>query len=121
MRSGKPLEHLSEEQLLAYLDGEMSLARTRSARNHLKVCWKCRSLLAELETQIGEISRLFSARTKIDTDRSSEAKEKFLQWRDNFEAQQRLLPKFLPSQLSLHQLHITFTKHRPIALKSQLA
>lgn len=33
-------EHPNEEALLAYLDGELSRARTRSIRNHLKICWE---------------------------------------------------------------------------------
>jgi anti-sigma factor RsiW len=42
-------EHPNDEALLAYLDGELSRARTRSIRNHLKSCWKCRFVLADLE------------------------------------------------------------------------
>jgi predicted anti-sigma-YlaC factor YlaD len=44
--------------LLAYLDGEMSMARIRAIRNHFKICWKCRSVLADLESQAEAISRL---------------------------------------------------------------
>lgn len=105
MRSRRPLEHLNEEQLLAYLDGEMSLARMRSARNHLRICWNCRSLLAELEAHIESISRLLLARTQDDGDRSIVAKEKFLRWRNAFEARRR----FFFDLQSLHRV----SQHRP--------
>ena len=36
MRSSKPFTHLNDDQLLAYLDGEMSNARMRAVRNHLR-------------------------------------------------------------------------------------
>jgi anti-sigma factor RsiW len=85
MRFNRPLEHLNDDQLLAYLDGEMSNARMRAIRNHLRICWKCRSALTELEAQVEAISRLLLASSKFDADRSARAKERFLQWRDSFE------------------------------------
>ena len=51
------IKQANDEILLAYLDGEMSMARIRAIRNHLKICWKCRSVLADLESQAKAISR----------------------------------------------------------------
>jgi len=82
-------EHPNDEALLAYLDGELSKARTRSIRNHLKSCWKCRFVLADLESQAQTISRLLSAKLDSDPDRFVNAKEKFSRWRASFEKRQK--------------------------------
>lgn len=84
-------EHPNDEALLAYLDGEMIGARARSIRNHLKRCWECRSMLAELESQAEAISQLLSAQLDSDIDRSSKAKERFLRWRVSFEGPRKSL------------------------------
>ena len=83
-------EHPNDEALLAYLDGELSRARTRSIRNHLKSCWKCRFVLADLESQAQTISRLLSAKLDSDIHQSVKAKERFLRWRALFEKRQKL-------------------------------
>lgn len=99
MRSSKPLKHFGDDQLLAYLDGELPIAQMRAVRNHLRICWNCRSALAELEAQIESISRLLLARTEDEGNRSLDAKENFLRWRNVFEAQRRLFTDFPPTQL----------------------
>ena len=104
MRSSKPFTHLNDDQLLAYLDGEMSMAQMRAVRNHLKLCWNCRSALAEIEAQVEAISRLLLVRTKNDAERSDRAKKSFLAWRNTYEAQRRLYSKFLLLQLFCHSL-----------------
>jgi anti-sigma factor RsiW len=78
MRANRLHEHPDEEMLLAYLDGEVSAAPIRRIRNHLKSCWKCRSILAELESQAEAISRLLTASSDSDIDRSVAAKEEIL-------------------------------------------
>lgn len=104
MRSSKPFTHLNDNQLLAYLDGEMSVAQARAVRNHLKLCWNCRSALAEIEDQVEAISRLLLARTKHDEERSERAKDRFRDWRNTYEAQRGLYNKFLSLQLLRHAL-----------------
>jgi anti-sigma factor RsiW len=85
----QPSEHFNDEALLAFLDGELSRARTYSIRNHLKCCWKCRCVLADLESQAQMISSLLSVELDSDNHRSIRAKGKFLRWRDSFEERQR--------------------------------
>lgn len=85
MRREKQSEHLSDEQLLAYLDGEMTYVEMRATRSHLRRCWKCRASQSTLETQIEFISRLFSECSDIDLNRSIQAKEQFLAWRKSIE------------------------------------
>lgn len=120
MRSSRPFNHLNDDQLLAYLDGEMSIARMRTIRNHVRICWKCRSVLAELETQVEAISRLLLARKKVDAERSDRAKERFLQWRNTIETQRGLFSKFLSLQLFRHELDSCFAQHEAESLLSLL-
>ena len=91
-------EHPNDEVLLAYLDGEVSRARARPIRNHLKSCWNCRSVLADLEAQAETISRLLSGRQDSDIGRSAKAKDRFLRWRTSFERQRK---SFFRTQCSL--------------------
>ena len=99
MRSNRSREHLKDEILLAYLDGEMSNTRVRAIRTHLKTCWKCRAALAELESQAEAISRLLAERSQDEIDRSVQAREKFLRWRTAFENRQRFYFRCQPAEL----------------------
>jgi anti-sigma factor RsiW len=99
MRISRSREHLADEALLAYLDGEMSNTRMRATRTHLKTCWKCRSALAELESQAEAISCLLAEKSKYEIDRSVQAREKFLRWRTVFEGRQRSFFRCQPPQL----------------------
>lgn len=93
MRINRSREHLADEALVAYLDGEMSKAQMRTIRAHLNLCWKCRSELAELETAAEAASRLLAERSKDELDRSLQARERFLRWRAAFEDHQRFFLK----------------------------
>ena len=90
MRINRSPEHPDDDMLVAYLDGEVSATRIRKIRNHLKSCWKCRSVLSDLEFQAEAISRLLTAKSESDIDWSAEAKEKFLRWRVAFERRQEI-------------------------------
>jgi hypothetical protein len=46
--------HLSDEELLRELDGELGPLRSRSARAHLAGCWTCRARRAEIEKSIAD-------------------------------------------------------------------
>jgi anti-sigma factor RsiW len=99
MLRNRSREHPNEEALLAYLDGEVSNARMRAIRTHLKICWKCRAALAELESQAEAISRFLAEKSQDELDRSVQAREKFLRWRTAFEGRQRFFFRYRPSQL----------------------
>ncbi len=45
--------HLSDDELLAAADGELTARRQREIRAHLEACWSCRTRMAELESAIG--------------------------------------------------------------------
>ena len=99
MLRNRSREHPNDETLLAYLDGEVSNTRMRPIRTHLKICWKCRAALAELESQAVAISRLLAEKSQDEIDRSVQAREKFLRWRTVFEGRQRLFFRCHPPQL----------------------
>lgn len=96
MRINRSREHLADEALVAYLDGEVSKAQTRAIRAHLSLCWKCRATLAELETTAEAASRLLAEKSRDEVDRSFRARERFLRWRAVFEDHQRFFLKCEP-------------------------
>lgn len=57
-------EHLSEEQLLMFVDGELSSKQVSKVREHLETCWTCR---AELEKVEETISLFVEFRKKVQT------------------------------------------------------
>ena len=118
MRTKRSPEHPNDEMLLAYLDGEMSMARIRAIRNHLKNCWKCRSVLADLESQAEAISRLLTANLDSEIDRSTEAKEKFLRWREAFENRRQFFLRSLPPRLLRNVVRVAFAQTEADALLS---
>lgn len=50
--------HLSDQDILLVVDGEVSGRRARQARAHLAACWLCRSRMGELEGTIAEFVTL---------------------------------------------------------------
>jgi len=50
--------HLSDQDILLVVDGELSGRRARQARAHLTACWFCRSRLGELEGTIADFVTL---------------------------------------------------------------
>ncbi len=50
--------HLSDQELLQALDGELTPRETQRAESHLAACWACRSRRQEIEAAIGEFIRL---------------------------------------------------------------
>lgn len=77
--------HPSEESLLAFLDGEVSLTDRRSIRSHLQVCWRCRSSLRNVEEQIETAFRLLAQASEHDAERLISARQRMLRWIRSFE------------------------------------
>jgi hypothetical protein len=50
--------HLSDQELLQALDGELTPKDAERAQAHLAACWACRSRQQEIETAIGDFIRL---------------------------------------------------------------
>jgi hypothetical protein len=51
------VQHLDEEQLLRYADGELAPREANQARAHLEACWQCRVEFEELQKTIAECVR----------------------------------------------------------------
>jgi hypothetical protein len=49
--------HCSDEQLVAYLDGELWLLARKQVQRHLNSCWSCRTRLADCEREIHSLTR----------------------------------------------------------------
>jgi len=50
--------HLSDQQLLLDVDGELSPREERLVRGHLEACWKCRARRQELDNTIADFIRV---------------------------------------------------------------
>jgi hypothetical protein len=50
--------HLSDEQLLLDVEGELSPRTDKLVRSHLEACWKCRARRQDMENAIADFARL---------------------------------------------------------------
>src|SRR5262249_52255901 len=50
--------HLSDQQILLFLEGELSKRRARLAGEHLEACWRCRARRQELEQGIADFTQI---------------------------------------------------------------
>ena len=53
--------HLSDEELLLWVDGELQRRHAMKARAHLSACWDCRSRMAQIESTIHEFMQAHRA------------------------------------------------------------
>lgn len=54
--------HLSDAQIIAYCDGELSNGQKENARAHIESCWSCRGRMRELQTGV---DRFLEARSML--------------------------------------------------------
>ena len=78
MKRKPSVEHLEDAVILAFLDGELSLAASRKAKHHLQSCWKCRSAAAELERLVQTAYALLSGGDEAGTVQTDTANAEFL-------------------------------------------
>ena len=71
--------HLSEEHLLALLDGELPRAELDIARAHVDTCWTCRSRLSNL---LAGIDSFLASRTPLQPDAAAERDQRIRQFRE---------------------------------------
>jgi hypothetical protein len=55
--SGKEKHIIPPEELMAFMDGQLNLARRKKVEKHLKTCPECRSLLESLELAERQVAR----------------------------------------------------------------
>jgi putative zinc finger protein len=59
--------HLSDQQVLRKLDGELSASEARQAEAHLAACWTCRARLQELESAVEEFARIHGQGQELES------------------------------------------------------
>ena len=52
-----PSRHCADEQLLAWLDGELGWIAQGRVKRHLARCWSCRTRLAGMEEEVYDLIR----------------------------------------------------------------
>lgn len=57
LRLGRP-SHLSDEDVLRFLDGELAAAPRAAAQKHLEACWECRARSTEMQNAITDFVHL---------------------------------------------------------------
>lgn len=73
--------HLTDEELIARLDGELGLMAAPSVHQHLQVCWQCRARMKELEDQALYMAKVVSRDTFPGEDRVALAIRRFSSFR----------------------------------------
>jgi hypothetical protein len=58
--------HLSDQQLLLDVDGELSAHEGKLVRAHLDACWKCRARRHELEETIADFVRVYQRECDVE-------------------------------------------------------
>ena len=71
--------HLSEEQLLAFLDGELPREEMDVARAHVDTCWTCRSRLSNL---LAGIDSFLVSRVPLQPEAAAERDQRIRQFRE---------------------------------------
>jgi hypothetical protein len=69
--------HSTDEELIAWLDGELSRLAASSVDRHLQGCWQCRARMKELEDQALHIAKAVSHDTFPGPDRVALAIHRF--------------------------------------------
>jgi anti-sigma factor RsiW len=77
----EPRRHCSDEQLLAWLDGELQPTAARWVQSHLKICWECRARLQDIDGQVSLVVETLIETRHLEMDRAARAKAVFLAWR----------------------------------------
>ena len=74
--------HLTETQIVAYLDGELPRPDQEAARVHLENCWACRSRMSAVEESIEEF---LGARARVLPEEASLGESRVEQFRQRLE------------------------------------
>src|ERR1051326_3970440 len=73
--------HCSDEELVAWMDGELSRRVSRHVGQHLESCWQCRLALNDFENTVLHLSRAHAAADTPDSGQAATALEDFDRWR----------------------------------------
>ncbi len=78
--NGMRPRHYSNQQLLAYLDDEVSGPTAKRIAEHLSCCWSCRAGMDDLEKDVQQLARLFAAPSAQDRWAARQAQSRFQDW-----------------------------------------
>ena len=78
-------KHCNNQDLLAYLDGELPSREAFAVSEHLSSCWRCRSRAGDLENQIRTLAQEFTAGNFPNQTTVTAAKNNFLKWRADYD------------------------------------
>lgn len=82
-------KHPTDEQLLAYFDGELNVVQLRKVRKHLNACWFCRSREARLEGQIRNLAEAHSRSTYPSAAEIDQSRREFFQRYSQLQLEER--------------------------------
>jgi hypothetical protein len=91
--------HLSDAELMAWLDGECGFAGHIRARLHLFRCWNCRGRAAELEAEAHRVAQALHGGG--NAFRSQQARARFESWRWRYEQTAVTAPRSAPHRLRI--------------------
>ncbi len=100
------MKHPVQSQLLAYLDGELSLPETVAAKLHLLRCWQCRAACASLESSAHRLSHALAQPSQ------PRARARFEAWRWRYE---QSLPAARPKSLWRYAAIVSLLATLPFA------
>src|SRR5262245_14768867 len=114
--------HLTEEQLLAFLDGELAREELDLARAHVDTCWTCRSRLSNL---LAGIDTFLASRAPLQPDAALERDQRIRQFRERLAQHAAEFESQLPFSQRIHDSWIgvvsAFRHHRRPALAVAVA
>src|SRR3954468_2313377 len=62
------VDHIGEEDLIRYSDGELSSQEAAQVQEHLEACWRCRTSFADVQQTITEYVGLLDAANRSIPD-----------------------------------------------------
>ena len=84
--------HCSDEDLIAYLDGELSGIRRYTTRTHMQRCWKCRVQLSELEQDVVLVTKAAGNAAYPNPERVARAERNFFAWAESIPEKRPAVP-----------------------------
>jgi len=94
------LQHLGDEEIIAYLDGELPRHELERTRTHLESCWSCRSRMGEIQSNI---DNFVCARKALLPDQPEFSEAQVEQFRQRLAAHAKIqdsVSRFWPEQMS---------------------
>ena len=109
MREPISANHLSDQTLISYLDGELGLKDRLKVKRHLFGCWQCRTRLNQFEKQVRQLVTAYHSEVYPSPTRVDNARRKF------FTEFERMSSQFPPQPVEAANHRIGFSVLFPAA------